>query len=101
MRQNICNKVHIRNIYALCCIVKGFIFFESNSSHMALSHAILAVSSILKLLDEQRLLHKEALQTYQSIAAEYFSSPEKLSNAAHFQYLTLRNGMHHEQGWLS
>lgn len=57
--------------------------------------------SILRLLNEQRSLHERALETYRAIAEQYFTPPEELSEADQFQYLTLRNGIHFEQGWLA
>ena len=61
---------------------------------------LVPLDSILKLISEQRLLHEEALETYFSIEKKYFSDPGQFSDAQHFQYLTLRNGIYFEQGWL-
>lgn len=56
---------------------------------------------IMRLLQEQRSLHLESLETYRSIEQEYFTPSDALSETARFQYLTLRNGIHFEQGWLA
>jgi DNA-binding PadR family transcriptional regulator len=58
-------------------------------------------SELIELLADQRSLHAENLATYQAIAAQFFATPEALPWDQRCQYLTLRAGMHHEQGWLA
>ncbi|MBE9030609.1 PadR family transcriptional regulator [filamentous cyanobacterium LEGE 11480] len=58
-------------------------------------------SEIQALLQQQRAQHEEILATYRTIEREYFGNPEALSLEARYQYLTLRNGIHFETGWLA
>lgn len=62
---------------------------------------LVPLETILTLLQDQQTLHAQALETYQSIAQKYFNDPETFSEAGHFQYLTLRNGIHFETSWLA
>ena len=62
---------------------------------------LVPLETMLKLMEQQRALHQDALKTYHQIANQYFANPENFSQAEHFQYLTLRNGIHYEQGWLN
>ncbi len=52
-------------------------------------------------LEHERAQHVEALEAYRTIEQQYFSAPEAMSIAARFQYITLRNGMQYETGWLT
>ena len=42
-----------------------------------------------------------ALAAYRDIENKYFLNCETLSPSARFQYITLRNGIHYETGWLA
>jgi DNA-binding PadR family transcriptional regulator len=57
--------------------------------------------TLLVELEQHRQTHLEQLATYEVIAQKYFSKVDRLSEAGKFQYLTLRNGIHYEQGWLA
>jgi DNA-binding PadR family transcriptional regulator len=57
--------------------------------------------TIFRLLEDQRRQHATLLATYREIEANYFSEPNQLSDSGQFQYLTLRNGIHFETGWLA
>jgi hypothetical protein len=45
-------------------------------------------------------LHQERLREYEAIATQFFPNPAQLSRPQIYQYLTLRNGIQFEQGWL-
>lgn len=51
-------------------------------------------------LEQHRRGHLEQLATYEAIAQQWFSDPSNLSQAAKFQYMTLRNGIYYETAWL-
>ncbi|MGD1942783.1 MAG: PadR family transcriptional regulator [Leptolyngbyaceae cyanobacterium] len=55
---------------------------------------------ILKELRHHRKLHQTRLVEYQAIEERFFPDVETLSPTAVYQYLTLRNGIQFEQGWL-
>ena len=55
---------------------------------------------ILKELRYQRKLHQTRLVEYQAIEDRFFPDVEALSEKSTYQYLTLRNGIQFEQGWL-
>lgn len=57
--------------------------------------------AIRQLLEDQRSQHAEILATYQAIEQNYFAHPQDLSPEMQFQYMTLRNGIHYETGWLA
>jgi DNA-binding PadR family transcriptional regulator len=57
--------------------------------------------TLLQLIQQQRVQHQENLATYHSIEREFFANPATLSLAMRCQYLTLRNGIHFETGWLA
>ena len=61
---------------------------------------LVETATILQLLEEQQYLHQAQLKVYQGIEQEHFPQPEALSEQGRFQYLTLRNGIHFERGWL-
>ena len=54
----------------------------------------------LKELRHHRKLHQTRLVEYQAIEERFFPDVETLSPTAIYQYLTLRNGIQFEQGWL-
>jgi DNA-binding PadR family transcriptional regulator len=56
---------------------------------------------LLALLKQQQAQHQENLATYQTIEREFFADPASLSVNLRCQYLTLRNGIHYETGWLA
>lgn len=56
---------------------------------------------ILMELKEHRSLHQERLLVYQQIQQNAFANPENLSEKELFRYLTLRNGIQFEMGWLA
>lgn len=55
---------------------------------------------ILKELRQHRKRHQTRLVEYQAIEDRFFPDVEALSEKALYQYLTLRNGIQFEQGWL-
>jgi DNA-binding PadR family transcriptional regulator len=55
---------------------------------------------ILQELRYHRKLHQTRLVEYQSIEDRFFPDAEALTAKAIYQYLTLRNGIQFEQGWL-
>jgi DNA-binding PadR family transcriptional regulator len=57
--------------------------------------------AIRTLMQNQQTQHLETLETYRTIERTYFANPDKLSIERRFQYLTLRNGIHIETGWLA
>lgn len=57
-------------------------------------------SVILRELRQHRKLHQTRLVEYQAIEERLFPDVEALSTQATYQYLTLRSGIQHEQGWL-
>ncbi len=52
-------------------------------------------------LRHERAQHVDALAAYRDIESKYFTNCESLSPSARFQYITLRNGIHYETGWLA
>lgn len=61
---------------------------------------LVPIETLLQQLEEQRSLHTENLATYRTIE-KLFSSPDELPLRLRCQYLTLRNGIHYETGWLT
>lgn len=61
---------------------------------------IIDPDTILKELRQHRKLHQTRLVEYQAIEDRFFPDLELLSKKATYQYLTLRNGIQFEQGWL-
>jgi DNA-binding PadR family transcriptional regulator len=57
--------------------------------------------AILMELKAHRALHQERLAVYQQIQQTTFANPDNLSEAEQFRYLTLRNGIQFEMGWLA
>ena len=55
---------------------------------------------ILQELRQHRKQHQTRLVEYQAIEERFFPDVEALSHKALYQYLTLRNGIQYEQGWL-
>ncbi|HEY9886935.1 MAG TPA: PadR family transcriptional regulator [Candidatus Obscuribacterales bacterium] len=55
---------------------------------------------MLKELRQHRKLHQTRLVEYQAIEDRFFPDAEALSRKGTYQYLTLRNGIQYEQGWL-
>jgi DNA-binding PadR family transcriptional regulator len=62
---------------------------------------LVPIATIHTLMQAQREKHQANLETYRTIEREYFANPDELSIAMRFQYLTLRNGIHFETGWLA
>lgn len=56
---------------------------------------------LLEELERHRRQHRDRLAEYRAIAARFFPNPDDLSVAATYQYLTLRNGLLYEAGWLT
>ena len=56
---------------------------------------------IKAVLEKARDEHQAMLEIYRQIESDFFSNPEEMTLSARFQYLTLRNGIHFEQGWLN
>lgn len=61
---------------------------------------LLDPDTILKELRHHRKLHHTRLVEYQAIEDRFFPDAEALTEKATYQYLTLRNGIQYEQGWL-
>jgi DNA-binding PadR family transcriptional regulator len=61
---------------------------------------LVPIETLLQRLEETRSQHTENLATYHTIE-KLFSNPAKLSLQLRCQYLTLRNGIHYETGWLA
>jgi DNA-binding PadR family transcriptional regulator len=57
--------------------------------------------TILTQIREHRALHQERLAVYQQIQQNAFANPGNLSEKDRFRYLTLRNGIQFEIGWLA
>ena len=55
---------------------------------------------ILQALRQHRKQHQTRLVEFQAMEDRFFPDVEVLSDQAVYQYLTLRNGIQHEQGWL-
>jgi len=55
---------------------------------------------ILQELRQHRKLHQTRLVEYQAIEDRFFPDIEALTASQTYQYLTLRNGIQYEQGWL-
>ncbi|RZM75305.1 PadR family transcriptional regulator [Leptolyngbya iicbica] len=55
---------------------------------------------LLQELRQHRKQHQTRLVEYQAIEERFFPDVEALSPKALYQYLTLRNGIQYEQGWL-
>ncbi len=62
---------------------------------------LVPIATTRHLMQQQREQHQANLETYQAIERNYFANPDELSIEMRFQYLTLRNGIHFETGWLS
>ncbi len=61
---------------------------------------LVPIETLLQQIEEQRSLHAENLATYRTIE-KLFTNPAELSLQLRCQYLTLRNGIHYETGWLT
>ena len=55
---------------------------------------------LLAELRQHRKQHQLRLTEYQAIEDRFFPDVEALSQSVTYQYLTLRNGIQFEQGWL-
>lgn len=55
---------------------------------------------ILQELRQHRKQHQTRLVEYQAIEDRFFPDVEALTTQQTYQYLTLRNGIQYEQGWL-
>ncbi|MEM9452201.1 MAG: PadR family transcriptional regulator [Cyanobacteria bacterium P01_E01_bin.6] len=62
---------------------------------------VVSTETMIQELKEHQLLHQERLAVYQQIQQNAFVEPAQLSEKDRFQYLTLRNGIHYETGWLA
>ncbi len=63
--------------------------------------ALVHTAVMLEELECHRRQHRDRLAEYRTISTQFFSNPEDLSIAATYQYLTLRNGLLYEEGWLT
>ncbi|NER81737.1 MAG: PadR family transcriptional regulator [Leptolyngbya sp. SIO1D8] len=61
---------------------------------------LLPPESLLIELRQHRKQHQLRLTEYQTLEDRFFPDAEALSREATYQYLTLRNGIQFEQGWL-
>jgi DNA-binding PadR family transcriptional regulator len=62
---------------------------------------LVPIDTLLQRLEEHRSQHAENLATYHTIEQQFFPNPAELSLQFCCQYLTLRNGIHYETGWLA
>ncbi|MEB3338019.1 MAG: PadR family transcriptional regulator [Leptolyngbyaceae bacterium] len=58
-------------------------------------------SMMVQELERHRMLHQERLATYKTIQQQFFPSPEVLSIAQKFQYLTLLKGIGYETEYIA
>ena len=58
-------------------------------------------ATMLMELRHHQLLHQERLAVYQQIQQNAFADPANLSEKELFRYMTLRNGIQFETGWLA
>jgi DNA-binding PadR family transcriptional regulator len=56
--------------------------------------------AIAQKIQHHRKLHVDQLATYHAIEQQFFAEPKKCDRKARFAYLTLRRGIHFEQGWI-
>ncbi len=56
---------------------------------------------IVTELERHRQLHLERLEVYRGLEAKFFAEPEALTIADKYRYITLRNGINYETGWLA
>jgi DNA-binding PadR family transcriptional regulator len=63
--------------------------------------SIVSPQIIIAELKQHRVQHLASLQTYESIAAQYFADRSKLSDVGRYQYITLRQGIRLETEWLA
>ena len=61
---------------------------------------IVEPATLLQELRQHRKQHQTRLVEYQAIEDRFFPDAEALSDKSVYQYLTLRNGIQYEQGWL-
>lgn len=62
---------------------------------------LVPLETVRATLLSDRVHHEATLAAYRDIEAIYFSNPALLSRCGQFQYITLRNGIHHETSWLT
>lgn len=62
---------------------------------------LVSPSLLLAELEQHRTQHQQRLAVYREIEQQYFSHPESFSIEKKFRYLTLRNGINYELGWLA
>lgn len=62
---------------------------------------LVSPQQLISLLEQERASHRATLQSYRAIEAQFFSDPDRRSHPGRFQYITLRNGIHYELGWLA
>jgi DNA-binding PadR family transcriptional regulator len=58
-------------------------------------------ATVQATLHHERAQHEATLAAYRDIESKYFLNGETLTPSAQFQYITLRNGIHYETGWLA
>ena len=61
---------------------------------------IVSEQVILQELEHHRQAHIEKLSTYRDLEQKYFQNLQQLTQAAKFQYLTLRKGIRYEADWV-
>jgi DNA-binding PadR family transcriptional regulator len=57
-------------------------------------------TAVVQKIQHHRQLHTQQLATYKAIEKHFFARPEQCDRKARFAYLTLRCGIHFEQGWI-
>ena len=62
---------------------------------------LVPIETLVQRLKETRSQHADNLATYHTIEQQFFANPATLSPQFRCQYLTLRNGIHYETGWLT
>jgi hypothetical protein len=55
---------------------------------------------IVAKLERHAHQHQQRLKIYEEIERQYFAEPESFNAEQRSHYLTLRCGIHYEQGWL-
>jgi DNA-binding PadR family transcriptional regulator len=57
-------------------------------------------AAIVEKIHHHRQLHGQQLETYRAIERNFFANPHACDSKSRFAYLTLRRGIHFEQGWI-
>ncbi|NJL47293.1 MAG: PadR family transcriptional regulator [Leptolyngbyaceae cyanobacterium SM2_5_2] len=58
-------------------------------------------ATLIATLERERAQHAATLDAYRTIEQKIFANLEAMPQAAQFQHITLRNGIHYETAWLA